>query len=60
MGNKKKWHFRNGYVIIQIEGVYPERLATLLEAEGVPLWDLRRLDGRTLICTLPARDFPLN
>ena len=58
MTNKKKWLFYKGYVIIQIEGVYPERLATLLEAEGVPLWDLRRLDGRTLICTLPARDFP--
>ena len=58
MTNKKKWLFYKGSVIIQIEGVYPERLATLLEAEGVPLWDLRRLDGRTLICTLPARDFP--
>ncbi len=58
MGNKKKWHFRNGYVIIQIEGVYPERLASLLEGEGVPLWDLHRPDGRTLVCTLPARDFP--
>ena len=58
MGNKKKWHFRNGYVIIQIEGVYPERLVSLLEGEGVPLWDLHRPDGRTLVCTLPARDFP--
>ncbi len=58
MGNKKKWHFRNGYVIIQIEGVYPERLASLLEGEGVPLWDLHRPDGSTLVCTLPARDFP--
>ena len=57
MGNKKKWLFYNGYVIIQIEGVYPERVASLLEASGVPLWDLRRLDGRTLICTMPARDF---
>ena len=58
MTNKKKWLFYKGYVIIQMEGVYPERLASLLEEEGVPLWDLRRLDGRTLICTLPARDFP--
>ena len=58
MGNKKKWQFCNGYVIIQIEGVYPERLASLLEGEGVPLWDLHRPDGRTLVCTLPARDFP--
>ena len=57
MGNKKKWHFLRGYVILQIEGVYPERLASLLEAEGVPLRDLRRPDGRTLVCTLPARDF---
>ena len=38
MGNKKKWQFCNGYVIIQIEGVYPERMASLLEGEGVPLW----------------------
>ena len=57
MGNKKKWHFYKGYVIIQIEGVYPERLASLLEAEGVPLRDLGRPDGRALVCTLPARDF---
>ena len=57
MGNKKKWHFLTGYVIIQIEGVYPERLVSLLEAAGVLLWDLRRLDERTLVCALPARDF---
>ena len=58
MGNKKKWHFPSGYVIIQIEGVYPERLASLLEAEGVPLWDLHRPADRVLIGTLPAREFP--
>ncbi len=57
MENKKKWHFLIGYVIIQIEGVYPERLASLLEGAGVPLWDLHRLDSHTLVCTLPARDF---
>ena len=57
MRNKKKWHFPNGYVIIQIEGVYPERLPSLLEAQGVPIWDLHRPDGRTLVCSLPARDF---
>ena len=57
MANKKKWLFPKGYVIIQIEGVYPERTATLLEAAGVPLWDLYRPDGRTLVCTLPAGDF---
>ncbi len=57
MGNKKKWHFLNGYVIIQIEGIYPERLPSLLEAQGVPLWDMHRIDSRTLIVTLPAADF---
>ena len=57
MGNKKKWLFYKGYVIIQIEGVYPERLVSLLEGEGVPLSDLGRPDGRTLVCTLPAKDF---
>ncbi len=57
MANKKKWLFYKGYVIIQIVGVYPERLASLLEAEGVPLCDLGRADARTLICTLPSRDF---
>lgn len=57
MGNKKKWLFYKGYVIIQIEGVYPERLASLLEEEGASLWDLHRLNGRTLVCSLPARDF---
>ena len=57
MGNKKKWLFYNGYVIIQIEGVYPERLASLLEASGVPLWDLRRAGPHALVCTMPARDF---
>ena len=57
MGNKKKWQFCNGYVIIQIEGVYPERLATLLKGAGVPLWDLHRLEAGGLVCTLPARDF---
>ncbi len=56
MRNKKKWLFYKGYVIIQIEGVYPERLVSLLEREGVPLCDLNRR-GRTLLCTLPARDF---
>ena len=57
MGNKKKWHFLQGYVIIQIEGVYPERLPSLLEAAGVPVWDLHRPDGSTLLCSLPARAF---
>lgn len=57
MKNKKKWHFLRGYVILQIEGVYPERLVSLLEGAGVPLRDLHRPDGRTLLCTLPARDF---
>ena len=57
MGNKKKWQFWGGYVILQIVGVYPERLASLLEAEGVPLWDIHRPDPRTLVCTLPARAF---
>lgn len=57
MGNKKKWQFSGGYVIIQIEGVYPERLVSLLEGAGVPLWDLGRLETGGLLCTLPARDF---
>ena len=56
MGNKKKWQFCGGYVILQIEGVYPERLASLLEAQGVPLWDLHRLGSGALVCTLPARE----
>ncbi len=56
MGNKKEWQFLRGYVIIQIEGVYPERLASLLETEGVSLWDIHR-SRRTLICTLSAQDF---
>ena len=57
MGNKKKWLFYQGYVIIQIEGVYPERLVSLLEGSGVPLWDLGRIDERTLRLAMPARDF---
>ena len=57
MTNKKKWLFYKGYVIIQIEGVYPERLASLLESAGVPLWDMHRPDGSILICSMPARDF---
>ena len=57
MWSKKKWHFQKGYVIIKIEGVYPERLTSLLERDGVPLLDLRRIDDRVLVCTLPARDF---
>ena len=57
MGNKKEWQFLRGYVIIQIEGVYPERLASLLEREGVPLRDLHRPEAGVLVCTLPAGDF---
>ena len=57
MRHKKEWHFCGGYVILQIEGVYPERLVSLLEAEGVPLWDLHRPRPGTLVCTLPAHDF---
>ena len=37
MMNKKKWLFYKGYVIIQIEGVYPERLTSLFEAERMAL-----------------------
>ena len=58
MGNKKKWQFCHGYVILQIEGVYPERLVSLLEAQTVPLWDVHRPRPGALVCTLPARDFP--
>ena len=57
MVNKKKWHFPKGYVIIQIEGVYPERLVSLLERDGASLWDLHRLNERVLVCALSARDF---
>ena len=57
MGNKKKWQFCRGYVILQIEGVYPERLLSLLEAQAVPLWDIHRPRPGTLVCTMPARDF---
>ena len=58
MGNKKKWQFCHGYVILQIEGVYPERMVSLLEAQTVPLWDVHRPRPGALVCTLPARDFP--
>ncbi len=51
------WHFSKEYVIIQIEGVYPERLTALLQGEGVPLWDIHRPRPGTLVCSLPARDF---
>ena len=57
MGNKFRWLFYKGYVIIQIEGVYPERLASLLEGEGVHLWDIHRPSPHALVCTLAARDF---
>ena len=55
---KFMWRFSKEYVIIQIEGVYPERLTSLLQGEGVPLWDVYRPQPRTLVCTLPARVFP--
>lgn len=58
MGNKKEWQFCRGYVILQIEGVYPERLLSLLEAQGVPLWNVHRPEAGVLVCTMPARDFP--
>ena len=51
------WRFSKEYVIIQIEGVYPERLTSLLQGEGVPLRDVHRPQPGTLVCTLPARDF---
>ena len=51
------WRFSKEYVIIQIEGVYPERLTSLLQGEGVPLRDVYRPQPGTLVCTLPARDF---
>ena len=50
------WHFLLGYVILQIEGVYPERLLGLLRQQGVALWDVYR-DGESLTCSLLSRDF---
>ena len=57
MMNKKKWLFYKGYVILQIEGVYPERLLSLLEREGVALWDIHRPAPGVLCCTMPAPAF---
>ena len=51
------WHFPKGYVIIQIEGVYPERLASLLQQAGVPTWDICRPAPGGLQLSLPAAAF---
>ena len=53
------WHFIQGYVIIQIEGLYPERLLNGLRSKGVPLWGIERTGPHTLKLSMPAAAFRL-
>lgn len=51
------WNYFRGYVIIKITGEYTERLLNQAALKGIYLWDIKRLDGKTLTAGANARDF---
>lgn len=51
------WHFIKGYVILTVEGVYPERLLNLMRTARIPLWGVRRRGDRSLEVRIYRRDF---
>lgn len=50
------WHFVKGYVILIVEGVYPERFLNLLRSAAIPLWGVRRREDGSLELRLYRRD----
>ena len=51
------WHFWNGYVIIQIEGLSAARFLRRLIGSGIRVSDVRRIDARHVLCRIPAKRF---
>ncbi len=51
------WHFLDGYVIIQIEGLCAARLLRRITESGVRVSDVRRTGGTSVRLTIPARRF---
>lgn len=51
------WHFPEGYVIIQIEGLSAARFLKRIADAGIRVSDVTRIDAGTLRCTVPAKRF---
>ncbi len=44
------WNYLAGYVIISIEGAYPERLINHLTQTGIEIWNLKRQGASIRLC----------
>ncbi len=44
------WNYLAGYVIISIEGAYPERLINHLTQTGIEIWNLKRQGAGVRLC----------
>ncbi|WP_353948015.1 sporulation protein YqfD [Sporolactobacillus sp. Y61] len=41
---------------VEIKGDQPERFLAVCRTLGIPLWQVRRINGTTLVCTLPVQN----
>ncbi|MDI3481143.1 MAG: hypothetical protein PWQ97_798 [Tepidanaerobacteraceae bacterium] len=53
----KLWNYFRGYAIIKITGENAERLLNQAALKGIYLWDIKRIDDKTLTAGVDARCF---
>jgi len=51
------WHYLKGYVIIIVTGIYAERFINICTRRQILLWDMERLDQRTVRMKMSIRGF---
>lgn len=53
---KNEWlQYIRGYVIVKIVGTAPERLINQCLREGITIWNIRRLNGETIVCSIELK-----
>lgn len=51
------WNYFSGYVMIYVEGLYLERFVNMALAEGIDIWDVRRVNRASISAYISAKDF---
>ena len=49
------WHFLQGYVIIQIEGLYASRFLKRMTASGIRVWNIRQNGSACIRLSIPVK-----
>lgn len=49
MGNSRLKEFLNGYILVRVEGLNPEKFINMASKNGIKLWDIQRINFTTII-----------